>query len=71
MVTETKEFNGFNCVLSHDCKTKMLFIEYYKKGRLYFRSCMRNFKKPLVKRFIKDFDEGVARELINLNMENL
>lgn len=68
-MTNIKEYSTFNCVFSHNAKSKILAIEYFKQGRLYYRACVMNVKKTFAKKFISLYDEKMAKEVYNSNIE--
>ena len=68
-MTNTKEYGSFHCVFSHNAKSKILAIEYFKKGRLCYRACVQNIKKPFAKKFINMYDEKMAKEVYHYNIE--
>jgi hypothetical protein len=68
-MTNTKEYGNFHCVFSHNAKSKILAIDYFKKGRLCYRACVQNIKKPFAKKFINMYDEKMAKEVYNYNIE--
>jgi len=64
-----KEYSSFKCVFSHNAKRKVLAIEYFKKGKLYYRACVSNIKKPFAKEFLNIYDEKIAKEVYYYNIE--
>jgi len=64
-----KEYSSFKCVFSHNAKRKVLAIEYFKKGKLYYRACVSNIKNPFAKEFINMYDEKIAKEVYYYNIE--
>ena len=68
-MVEEKDFPEFKCVFSHNCKTRILIIDYYRKSKLFFRTCSKGVKSVFAKRFIKTFDEQLAKSLFKDNME--
>ena len=64
-----KEYSSFICVFSHNAKRKILAIEYFKKGKLCYRACVSNIKKPFANKFINMYDEKMAKEVYHHNIE--
>lgn len=68
-MTNTKEYGSFLCVFSHNAKSKILAIEYFNKGKMFYRACVQNVKKPFAKKFISLYDEKMAKEVYQSNIE--
>ena len=68
-MVEEKNFHDFKCVFSHNGKTRILIIDYYRRGKLFFRTCSQGAKAAFAKRFIKTFDEQIAETMYKDNME--
>lgn len=71
MTKKIKEFSFCSCVITHDVKRKLLFVDYLKKGKLFYSLTITNFKTPILKKFLSAFDEDNAKDLLRDNIELL
>jgi hypothetical protein len=52
-------------------KRKLLFVDYLKKGQVFYTLTITNFKKDILKDFLVDFDEKHAKDTFLNNIEYL
>lgn len=66
---KVKKYGNIKCILEYNFKAKLLILEYWKKGKIIYRTYMPEMTKSLSNRIILDFDKKMAFELYNLNAE--
>jgi hypothetical protein len=71
MTERIKEFSFCTCIIKYDVKRSLLFIDYLKKGQLFYSLTITNFKKTILKNFFNTFDENSAKEVITNNISIL
>lgn len=71
MTKKIKEFSFCSCVITYDVKRKLVFVDYLKKGKLFYSLTITNFKTPSLKKFLSGFDEDNAKDLLRDNIELL
>lgn len=62
-------YDKFKCTFEYKSKAKVLVIQYFKKEKLCFRSCVMNATKTFSNQFICQFDEKMAKEVYYHNIE--
>jgi hypothetical protein len=71
MTKRIKQFDFCTCVISLDVRRKLLFVDYLKKGQVFYTLTITNFKKDILKDFLVDFDEKHAKDTFLNNIEYL
>jgi hypothetical protein len=71
MTKKIKEFSFCTCVIIHDVRRKLLFIDYLKQGKRFFSLTITNIKNTILEKFISAFDEDNAKDLFRNNIELL
>jgi hypothetical protein len=71
MTKKIKEFSFCTCIIKHDVKNKLLFIDYLKKGKIFYSLTITDLKKTILQNFLSAFDEDIAKDLFRNNIELL
>jgi len=71
MTKEIKEFSFCTCIINYDVSRNLLFIDYLKKGNIFYSLTITNFKTTILKKFLSAFDEDSAKDLLRDNIELL
>lgn len=71
MTKKIKKFSFCTCVINHDSKRKLLFIDYIKKGQIFYTLTITDFNKDILNDFLVDFDENHAKDSFLNNIQYL
>jgi len=71
MTKRIKKFNFCTCVINLDVKRKLLFIDYLKKGQIFYTLTITNFNKDILNDFLVHFDENHAKDTFLNNIQYL
>lgn len=71
MTKKIKEFSFCTCIIKHDVSRNLLFVDYLKKGNIFYSLTITNLKKTILKNFLSAFDEDNAKDLLRNNIELL
>jgi len=71
MTKKIKEFSFCTCIINHDVSRNLLFVDYLKKGNIFYSLTITNFKTTILKKFLSAFDEDSAKDLLRDNIELL
>jgi hypothetical protein len=71
MIKKIKEFSFCTCVINYDVRRKLLFVDYLKRGQLFYSLTITNLKTTILKKFLSAFDEDNAKDLFRNNIEFL
>lgn len=71
MKTKTKEFDFATLVFNHDTKRKILFIDFLKRGDVFFRTTILHVKTTFVYALLQNLTEKIAKDIYLNNMDIL
>jgi len=71
MIKNIKEFSFCTCIINYDVRRNLLFVDYIKKGQLFYSLTITNLKTTILKKFLSGFDEDNAKDLFRNNIELL
>jgi hypothetical protein len=71
MTKKIKEFSFCTCIINYDIRRNLLFVDYIKKGQLFYSLTITNLKTTILKKFLSGFDEDNAKDLFRNNIELL
>ena len=71
MIKKIKKFSFCTCMINYDVSRNLLFVDYIKKGHLFYSLTITNLKKTILKKFLSGFDEDNAKDLFRNNIEFL
>jgi hypothetical protein len=71
MIKKIKKFSFCTCIINYDISRNLLFVDYIKKGQLFYSLTITNLKTTILKKFLSGFDEDIAKDLFRNNIEFL
>lgn len=69
MIKSIKKFSFCTCIIKYDVKRSLLFIDYLKKGQLFYSLTITNLEKPMLINFFTTFDEISAKDVLRNNID--